>query len=50
MTDDADPTFRRSVAADLDRGVSWVRRYLSTRTASDWLFFASGVALGHFLF
>ncbi|WP_374655646.1 hypothetical protein [Dongia sp.] len=50
MTDDTSPAFRRSIAADLDRAVSWCRAYLSSRTASDWVFFACGVALGHFLF
>jgi hypothetical protein len=49
MTDDTDPQFRRGIATDLDRAAGWVKAYLSSRTASDWGFFACGVALGHFL-
>nr|WP_298686036.1 hypothetical protein [uncultured Dongia sp.] len=50
MTDDTDPRFRRGFAADLDRAVDWTKAYLSTRKASDWAFFACGIAIGHFLF
>ena len=54
MTDDihtnSSPSFRRGIASDLDRAVDWIRGYLRSRTASDWVFFAFGVALGHFLF
>jgi hypothetical protein len=54
MTDDIHsnpgPSFRRGIAADLDRAVDWVRSYLRSRTASDWVFFGCGVALGHFFF
>jgi hypothetical protein len=50
MTDDAQPRFRRNLTADLDWALTWTRLYLRTRTASDWVFFACGVALGHFLF
>ncbi|WP_303976768.1 hypothetical protein [Dongia mobilis] len=50
MTDDSDPLFRRGLAADLDRAVDWAKAFLSTRKASDWAFFACGIAIGHFLF
>lgn len=44
------PSFRRTSSTDLDRVTAWVRRYLSSRTASDWVFFGCGIALGHFFF
>ncbi len=55
MTDDMHsnpgPTFRRGIASDLDRAVDWVRSYLRSRTASDWVrSSAAASALGHFLF
>ncbi len=54
MTDDIHsnpgPSSRRGSATDLDRVTGWFRRYVSSRTASDWMLFGCGIALGHFFF